>query len=1600
MARIQTYPNDVYVTGNDKWIGSDANNDFITKNFTANAVADYFNRVGIIDTGSFNWSYRMYAPTESQPAKTFELVDHPYDTVDVIGLAGTIKVSFLTMANTEPGIFIEQAWLDKIILVNRPGFPSEYGLYKVTAVVEDGDYYFLDLDFIGGHSGIVNEDEPVTFGLFSGVSGTSGTTGTSGSSGSSGSSGTSGVDGTSGTSGTTGTSGSSGTTGTSGSSGTTGTSGSSGTGGTSGTSGTNGSDGTSGTRGTSGTSGIDGIDGTDGTSGTSGTDGTGGTSGTTGTSGTSGIDGTSGSGGTSGTSGVNGTSGTGGTSGTDGTGGTSGTDGTGGTSGTSGSSGSSGIDGTSGINGTSGIDGTSGSSGSSGTSATSGTDGTGGTSGTTGTSGVSGTSGTTGTSGTGGTSGVDGVSGGRVYYFNNSQSSSVSPYKVLSTEPTLGALQTVTVNMAGNQQNVLVQQFITEQLGFTIIPSGVQRFHLHTLKPQDNDNIQVYVTLQLADSIGTPYGTLATSSVVLLAWFGTGVIAETTVDFVFPHTTISATDRMIVKIYYNNNVSTAKTAEWYTEDSEYSYVTTSIAAASGTSGVNGTSGTSGVSGTSGTTGTSGVDGTSGTAGTSGADGTSGVNGTSGVSGTSGVDGTSGVNGTSGSSGVSGTSGSSGASGTSGVSGTSGINGTSGVDGTSGLSGSSGTSGANGTSGTSGTTPVGQITGTLTATKVPKATGANTIADSIITDSGTYITVSAAAVDTYIANFINTDPTSSGIYVKADGAAFVTEPLSMVGGITLNANGSASFSGDITANKFIKSGGTSSQFLMADGSVSTGPAGGITGSGTTNTLPRFTSASTIGDSAVTDNGTTIFLGRATSTLAAATESNAITITQPTFTTDTPVKLLNFNWYDEPWSIGNVRSASTPSSGLGIFAIGVEKFRFKTDNLLLASGVNLQFNDNPFIRWSSNYLSFKNTDSSIPVIRLRANGGNTQAPRLDMYNAADDTVLISLNSASGTGSFYTSLTTQDYRYTQDGYLSYNTSGAATSTFTLRNNGTTVLGFNTSNAATFSSSVTATQGIFSGSDAERVKMTRTSIGSWSLAISGSNRFSIYDVAGDAERISIFSNGNVTIGTQTDSGYKFDVNGEGRFNSGLAVIAPSSSTAINLIGRSADNYSALRFISNNTITTYATIYTNASDLILETNGAERMRITGGGSGGDILYQFAGNRRFGIDYDKTGAYFYGVATNSNARQTRLICAAADSNAGISFETGASFSTATTKMLITNGGLVGIGVTSINAYAKFEVNGNIMSSGASTILMLNNTGGTPQSWWIGQDTAGTNDGIFYIYNQTTSTQAVNIRKNNNVLIGTSTDNGYKLQVNGGASVAGQLNVNAGTGNSAFFYGDAGFDGSNRVYITNNAYIYGRNNLVLTGRLDASNDGYSFGTNSRNSIVFSVNEGGAQGSVGTEYYGIQLQLVTKGMYIQSKYGNDNGVYGFLYTSDNKLLIRTITDAGYVLQVNGNVVASAYYESSDSRLKNVSQKYDSNNFGAVEFNWIDKRDSNNHWGYIAQEVQEYIPDAVNMGNDGFLSVDYNQAHTYKIAKVEDEVTLLKKRVAELEEQLNLK
>jgi hypothetical protein len=173
----------------------------------------------------------------------------------------------------------------------------------------------------------------------------------------------------------------------------------------------------------------------------------------------------------------------------------------------------------------------------------------------------------------------------------------------------------------------------------------------------------------------------------------------------------------------------------------------------------------------------------------------------------------------------------------------------------------------------------------------------------------------------------------------------------------------------------------------------------------------------------------------------------------------------------------------------------------------------------------------------------------------------------------------------------------------------------------AATFSSSVTATQGIFSGSDAERVRLTRTSIGSWTLGISATNRFSIYDVTADAERISITSAGNVGIGTASPS-RTLDVNGGARANNFASikdrVSVPSSTFTTFFTPSLSGLYLARVYLSGNNSQFWSAVIMfefNASTILVvnQTNG---INVSTNVSGTNIQVRQIGGSTFDFDFE------------------------------------------------------------------------------------------------------------------------------------------------------------------------------------------------------------------------------------------------------------------------------------------------------------------------------------------------------------------------------------------------
>jgi len=140
---------------------------------------------------------------------------------------------------------------------------------------------------------------------------------------------------------------------------------------------------------------------------------------------------------------------------------------------------------------------------------------------------------------------------------------------------------------------------------------------------------------------------------------------------------------------------------------------------------------------------------------------------------------------------------------------------------------------------------------------------------------------------------------------------------------------------------------------------------------------------------------------------------------------------------------------------------------------------------------------------------------------------------------------------------------------------------------------------------------------------------------------------------------------------------------------------------------------------------------------------------------------------------------------------------------------------------------------------------------------------------------------------------------------------------------------------------------------------------------------------------------------SSYAEIQGYYGTsvagstvirLNPAGGNILIGTSTNNTGLLQVNGTIYATAFYESSDIRFKKVLETnpiLDVLGIDVIKFTRTDTDKDQIRYGYSAQQVQEIIPEMVT-GKDK-LSVNYMDLHTLKIAALE-------KRIAELEAKLN--
>jgi len=212
-------------------------------------------------------------------------------------------------------------------------------------------------------------------------------------------------------------------------------------------------------------------------------------------------------------------------------------------------------------------------------------------------------------------------------------------------------------------------------------------------------------------------------------------------------------------------------------------------------------------------------------------------------------------------------------------------------------------------------------------------------------------------------------------------------------LTLASTGAATFSSSATASSFIKSGGTSSQYLMADGSVTTGGGGGISGSGVANQLTYWSGTSAVqGSTTLTYNtsgnvGMTISpsllaasaIARGvniTSTLTAAANSDVLVGADftPTFVNGSFTGVQNFAIRTNNSGINTTYSGVTS---------GVTPFGLALSNTTAATSGNVQ--SSPYLLFlGNNFFSTSRTDS----IRIYNSVSGTQGSLVIDQNKITD------------------------------------------------------------------------------------------------------------------------------------------------------------------------------------------------------------------------------------------------------------------------------------------------------------------------------------------------------------------------------------------------------------------------------------------------------------------------------------------------------------------------------------------------------------------------------------------------------------------------------------
>jgi hypothetical protein len=142
MARISSYPRDLEVNNQDAWIGTESSNR-LTRNFTAQAVADYLNIQGKISI-SGQMIFKFIEPPIAGGSFVGPADDSPISSISTLDISGIDAGGQNTVA-------FMQYLVGSNILISEQNNIDSFGHFTVDSYVFNDPIYTLNLTNIAGN---------------------------------------------------------------------------------------------------------------------------------------------------------------------------------------------------------------------------------------------------------------------------------------------------------------------------------------------------------------------------------------------------------------------------------------------------------------------------------------------------------------------------------------------------------------------------------------------------------------------------------------------------------------------------------------------------------------------------------------------------------------------------------------------------------------------------------------------------------------------------------------------------------------------------------------------------------------------------------------------------------------------------------------------------------------------------------------------------------------------------------------------------------------------------------------------------------------------------------------------------------------------------------------------------------------------------------------------------------------------------------------------------------------------------------------------------------------------------------------------------------